>query len=55
MGIKQRAEIISQNQNFTKKADIYYRLNRLIDEKQMGSLFKVMLIKNKKNKFKLGF
>jgi len=55
MGIKQRAEIISKNQNFLKKADIFYRLNRLINEKQMGNLFKVMLIKNKKNKFKLGF
>ena len=55
MGIKQRAEIISQNQNFTKKAEIYYRLKRLIDEKEMGNLFKVMLIKNKKSKFKLGF
>ena len=55
MGIKQRAEIISKNQNFLKKADIYYRLHRLIDEKQMGNLFKFMLIKNKKNKFKLGF
>ena len=55
MGIKQRAEIISQNLNFSKKADIYYRLNRLIDEKQMGNLFKVMFIKNKKNNFKLGF
>ncbi len=55
MGIKQRAEIISKNKNFSKKVDIYYRLKRLIDEKQMGSLFKVMLIKNKKNKFKMGF
>ncbi len=55
MGIKQRAEIISKNQNFLKKADLYYRLKRLIDEKQMGSLFKIMLIKNQKNKFKLGF
>tara|TARA_B110001452_G_scaffold263372_1_gene264726 strand:- start:129 stop:1181 length:1053 start_codon:yes stop_codon:yes gene_type:complete len=55
MGIKQRAEIISQNQNFLKKADIFYRLNRLIDEKQMGNLFKVMFIRNHKNKFKLGF
>ena len=55
MGIKQRAEIISKNQNFLKKADIYYRLKRLIDEKQMGNLFKVMLVKNKKNKFSLGF
>ena len=55
MGIMKRAEIISKNQNFLKKADIYYRLKRLIDEKQMGNLFKVMLIKNQKNKFKLGF
>ena len=55
MGIKERAEIISKNQNFLKKADIYYRLKRLIDERQMGGLFKVMLIKNHKNKFRLGF
>ncbi len=55
MGIKERAEIISKNKNFLKKADIYYRLQRLIDQKQMGNLFKVMLIKNKKNRFKLGF
>ena len=55
LGIKQRAETISKNQIFSKKVDIYYRLMRLIDEKQMGTLFKVMLVKNKKNKFKLGF
>ena len=55
MGIKQRAEILSKNQNFLKKADIFYRLNRLIDERQMGNLFKVMLITNKENNFKLGF
>ncbi len=55
MGIKERAETISKNKNFLKKADIYYRLKRLIDEKQMGELFKVMFIKNKNNKFKLGF
>ena len=55
MGINERAEIISKNQNFLQKADTYYRIKRLTDEKQMGSLFKVMLIKNKKNKFKLGF
>ncbi len=55
MGIKQRAEIISKNKSFLKKADIYYRLERLINENQMGNLFKVMFIKDKKNKFKLGF
>ena len=55
IGIKERAEIISKNLNFLKKADIFYRLKRLIDEKEMGILFKVMLIKNYNNKFKLGF
>ena len=45
----------SKNKSFLKKSDIYYRLNRLIDEKKMGTLFKVMLIKNKKNKFNIGF
>ena len=55
MGIKHRAESISKDKDFSKKADIYYRLNRLIDEKQMGTLFKVMFIKNKNNNFNLGF
>ena len=55
LGIKDRAEIISQNQSFSKKADIYYRLKRLVDEKEMGNLFKVMFIKKKNNKYKLGF
>ena len=55
LGIKNRAEIISQNQSFSKKADIYFRLKKLIDEKEMGNLFKVMFIKNKGNKYKLGF
>ena len=55
MGIKERAEIISRNKSFMIKSDIFYRLNRLIDEKLMGNLFKVMFIKNKGNKFKLGF
>ena len=55
MGILQRAEIISKNIAFSKKADLFYRVRRLIDEKQMGALFKVMLIKNKKNNFRTGF
>ncbi len=55
IGIKQRAEIISRNLSFLKKADIYYRLRRLIDNNEMGDLFKVMLIKNKNNDFDLGF
>ncbi len=55
MGIIQRAEIISENIPFSKKTDLFYRIRRLIDEKQMGELFKVMLIKNHKNNFKTGF
>jgi NADH dehydrogenase [ubiquinone] 1 alpha subcomplex assembly factor 7 len=55
MGIIQRAEIISKNIPFSQKSDLFYRIRRLIDEKQMGELFKVMLIKRKKNKFKTGF
>ena len=55
MGIKERAEIISKNKTFTEKTDIYYRLRRLIDKKEMGDLFKVMLIKNLDNNFKIGF
>tara|TARA_B100001093_G_scaffold253285_1_gene242378 strand:- start:5711 stop:6760 length:1050 start_codon:yes stop_codon:yes gene_type:complete len=55
MGILKRAEIISKNKPFSKKTDLFYRIKRLIDEKQMGKIFKVMLIKNKKNKFNIGF
>ena len=55
LGIKDRAEIISQKQSFSKKADIYFRLKKLIDEKEMGNLFKVMFIKKKNNRYKLGF
>ena len=55
LGILKRAEILSRNITFRKKADMYFRIKRLIDEKQMGSLFKVAFITNKKNKFKLGF
>jgi NADH dehydrogenase [ubiquinone] 1 alpha subcomplex assembly factor 7 len=55
MGIVQRAEIISKNIPFSKKSDLFYRIRRLIDEKQMGELFKVMLIKKTKNEFNTGF
>ena len=55
MGILQRAEMVSENIPFSKKTDLFYRIRRLINEKQMGELFKVMLIKNIKNNFKTGF
>jgi NADH dehydrogenase [ubiquinone] 1 alpha subcomplex assembly factor 7 len=55
LGILDRAEILSKKMSFSKKADIYFRVKRLIDSNQMGDLFKVMFITNQKNKFKLGF
>ena len=55
LGILERAEILAKNMSFSKKADIFYRIKRLIDENQMGHLFKVMFITNSKNKFNLGF
>jgi len=55
LGILKRAEILSRNMPFSKKADMYYRIKRLIDERQMGDLFKATFVTNKKNKFKLGF
>ena len=55
MGILERAEIISKNMPFSKKSDIHFRLKRLIDKKQMGTLFKVLFATNKKNNFNLGF
>ena len=55
LGILERAEILTKNTSFIKKADIYFRIKRLIDKSSMGELFKVMLITNNKNNFRLGF
>ena len=55
MGILERAELLSKKMSFSQKSDIYFRIKRLIDKKQMGTLFKVLFATNKKNNFKLGF
>ncbi len=55
MGILKRAEIISKNLSFLDKANIYSRLNRLLNEKEMGNLFKVMFVSSKNINFKNGF
>ena len=55
LGILDRAEIISKKVSFSQKANIYFRLKRLIDRNQMGELFKVMFVSSKKNNFKVGF
>ena len=55
IGILQRAENLSKKTNFSTKADLYLRLKRLLDEKYMGSLFKVIFAQKNKRKFSLGF
>ena len=55
LGIMKRAEILAANKNFLEKANIFYRVNRLIDKKQMGELFKVIYLYKKNKKFNLGF
>lgn len=55
MGIIERAKIISKNLPFSSKINIHLRIKRLIDNNQMGSLFKVLLATKKINKFNLGF
>ena len=55
LGILKRAEIISKNLPFSKKADIYYRVKRLIDKHSMGEVFKVALGTKKNANFQTGF
>ena len=55
MGIIHRANILTKNVNFNVKADIYYRLKRLLDTNEMGQIFKVIFFKKKGVKFNLGF
>ena len=55
LGILERAEMLSKNMSFKEKSDLYYRLERLLSEKKMGSLFKVIFAANIKTKFNLGF
>ena len=55
LGILNSAAIISKNLPFSTKADIYFRVKRLIDKNFMGELFKVMFITKKNIKFKIGF
>ena len=55
LGILKRAEIISKKLTFSQKANLYYRVKRLIDKNLMGELFKVMLATKKNVRFKVGF
>tara|TARA_Y100000590_G_scaffold289364_1_gene325719 strand:- start:849 stop:1475 length:627 start_codon:yes stop_codon:yes gene_type:complete len=55
LGILERANIISKKMTFKEKANLFYRLKRLLDSKEMGSLFKVMFAQMKNRNFSLGF
>ena len=55
MGIIERAEILGKKMSFKDKSDLYYRLERLLSEKKMGKLFKVLFASHIKTKFNLGF
>ena len=55
MGIIERANNLSQKMSFKEKSNLYLRLRRLLDNKFMGNLFKVIFAyKSKKNNF-IGF
>ena len=55
MGIINRAEMVSQKMNFKEKSDLYLRLQRLLNPRQMGKLFKVISACKLKKNFSLGF
>ena len=55
MGIVERANILSKNMTFKSKANMYYRLKRLLNPTEMGELFKVLFAQKKGGKFSLGF
>ncbi len=55
IGILNRAEILSSKMTFKDKSDLYLRMQRLLDPKYMGNLFKVIFAYKGKKKFLLGF
>jgi len=55
IGILERANTLSRKMTFKEKANMFYRLKRLLDYKEMGILFKVLFAQKKGRKFSLGF
>ena len=55
VGILERANILSEKMTFKAKANMFYRLKKLLDCREMGSLFKVLFAQKKGRKFSLGF
>ena len=55
IGILERANTLSRKMTFKEKANMFYRLKRLLDYREMGSLFKVLFAQKKNRRFSLGF
>ena len=55
IGILERANILSKKMTFKEKANMFYRLKKLLDYREMGSLFKVLFAQKKNRNFSLGF
>jgi len=55
VGILERANILSKKMTFKEKANMFYRLKRLMDYREMGNIFKVLFAQKKGRKFSLGF
>jgi len=55
IGILERANILSEKMTFKAKANMFYRLKKLLDYREMGNLFKVLFAQKKGRKFSLGF
>ena len=55
IGILERANILSKKMTFREKANMFYRLKRLLNSNEMGDLFKVIFAKKKGENFSLGF
>ena len=51
LGILKRANILSKSMSFKEKADMFYRLKKLLHYKEMGYIFKVLFAKKKNKSF----
>ena len=55
LGILERADILSKKMTFKEKANMFYRLKRLLNSDEMGDVFKVLFAQTKGERFSLGF
>ena len=55
IGILERANILSKKMTFKEKANMFYRLKKLLDSGEMGDHFKVIFAQKKYGNFSLGF